>query len=72
MNAMQNTWTPYRNDLMNKKDGFKIINVSTTYFFMIMSIVSIIVSSLSKDSILVPNISIEKYVSGKGLEDLYL
>ena len=29
------------------------------------------VSSLSKDSILVPNISIEKYVSGKGLEDLY-
>ncbi len=29
------------------------------------------VSPLSKDSILAPNISIEKYVSGKGLEDLY-
>jgi fructokinase len=29
------------------------------------------VSPLSKDSIMVPNISIEKYVSGKGLEDLY-
>ena len=28
-------------------------------------------SSLSKESILVPNISIEKYISGKGLEDLY-
>jgi O-antigen/teichoic acid export membrane protein len=53
MNAMQNTWTPYRNDLMNKKDGFKIINLSTTYFFMIMSIVSIIVSSLSKEVLLI-------------------
>ena len=29
------------------------------------------VSPLPKDSIFVPNISIEKYVSGKGLEDLY-
>tara|TARA_B100000579_G_scaffold231314_1_gene189533 strand:+ start:109 stop:1005 length:897 start_codon:yes stop_codon:yes gene_type:complete len=29
------------------------------------------VSPLSKDSIMVPNISIEKYISGKGLQSLY-
>ena len=53
--AIWQIWMLYENDFLQYKLGLMDDEVSP----------------LSKDSIMVPNISIEKYISGKGLQSLY-
>jgi O-antigen/teichoic acid export membrane protein len=47
--AMQNVWTPFRNELFNKTDGKVIISRTTTYWFVIITAICMAVSLFAKE-----------------------